>query len=86
MLSKRSKAPSNILFFWMAMLNNSNEVQHLLDRTFELIKENYEQQMLEYITMMIKRKQNQELLEHLISEDHIEYVAFLCFIYSSMLI
>lgn len=72
LLCQRTIATSNNLFFWMAILNDSNEVQPLVDRTFQLIKDNHEQQILEFITMMIKLKQNQELLEYLINHDHVE--------------
>ncbi|CAF4873882.1 unnamed protein product [Rotaria sp. Silwood1] len=71
-LCKRNIKSSNDLFFWMGILNNSNEIQPLVDRTFDLIKENIEQQTLEFITMMIKVKRNQELLEYLINHDHVE--------------
>ncbi|CAF3763564.1 unnamed protein product [Rotaria socialis] len=72
LLCEGSIATSSNLFFWMAILNDSNEIQPLVDKTFHLIKDNHEQQILEFITMMIKLKQNQELLEYLINHDHVE--------------
>ena len=71
-LCKRDRTSSNQLFFWMGILNNSDEIQSLFDRTFDLIKENNEEQILEFITMMIKAKRNQEIIEYLINHDHIE--------------
>jgi hypothetical protein len=71
-LCKGDKTSSNHLFFWMGILNNSDEIQSLFDRTFELIKGNNEEQTLEFITMMIKAKRNQELLEYLTNHDHTE--------------
>jgi hypothetical protein len=65
----------------MGILNNSEEIQSLFDRAFDLIKENNEEQILEFITMMIKAKRNQEIIEYLINHDHIEYVSFFLFFY-----
>ncbi|CAF4456978.1 unnamed protein product, partial [Adineta steineri] len=62
----------NQLFFWMTILNNSNDVESLYNRTFDWIKENNENHTLEYMTMMIKEKRNQDLLEYLINQDYIE--------------
>ncbi|CAF1167616.1 unnamed protein product [Rotaria sordida] len=80
-LCKRNITSSNELFFWMAILNNSNEIQPLVDRTFDLIKENNEPQILEFITMMIKVKRNQELLEYLINHDHVECCLLLAILF-----
>ncbi|CAF1161460.1 unnamed protein product [Adineta steineri] len=71
-LCKRNTISSNQLFFWMTILNNSNDVESLYNRTFDWIKENNENHTLEYMTMMIKEKRNQELLEYLINQDYIE--------------
>ncbi len=71
-LCKRNITASNHLFFWMGILNNSNEIQSLFDRTFDWIRENNEEYTLEFITMMVKAKRNEELLEYLINHDHIE--------------
>jgi hypothetical protein len=71
-LCKRNITSSNQLFFWMAILNNSNEIQSLYDRTFDWITENSENYTLEFITMMVKAKRNQELLEYFINHDHVE--------------
>lgn len=71
-LNKESITSSNSLFFWMAILNDANEIQPLIDKTYDLIKKNREQQVLEFITLMIKLKRNQELLEYLINHEHIE--------------
>lgn len=71
-LSKRNITSSNQLFFWMSILNNSNEVQTLFDQTMNWLTENNEEYTLEFITMMVKAKRNEELLEYLINHDHIE--------------
>jgi len=71
-LCKRNITSSNQLFFWMGILNNSNEIQALFDRTLNWITENNETYTLEFITMMVKAKRNEELLEYLINHDHIE--------------
>jgi len=71
-LCKRNNTSSNHLFFWMAILNNSNEILPVFDRTLDWITENNEEHTLEFMTMMIKAKRNQELLEYLINHDHIE--------------
>ncbi len=71
-LCKRNRTASNQLFFWMTILNNSNEIQSLYDRTFDWITENSENYTLEFITMMVKAKRNQELLEYFINHDHVE--------------
>jgi hypothetical protein len=71
-LCKRDTTSSNHLFFWMAILNKSNEIQSLYDRTFDWVTANNEEHTLEFITMMIKAKRNQEVLEYLINHDHIE--------------
>jgi hypothetical protein len=71
-LCKGNRIASSQLFFWMAILNNSNEIQSLYDRTFDWITENSENYTLEFITMMVKAKRNQELLEYFINHDHVE--------------
>jgi hypothetical protein len=56
----------------MTILNDSNDLQPLFDRTFDWIKANSEEHILEFITMMIKAKRNEELLGYLINHDHVE--------------
>lgn len=71
-LNNQSTISSNQLFFWMSILNNSNEIQTLFDRTMNWLIENNEEHTLEFITMMVKAKRNEDLLEYLINHDHIE--------------
>ena len=58
----------------MAMLNDSNDLQPLFDRTLEGLKENHQEHILEFVTMMVKAKRHEEVLEYLTHHDHVEYV------------
>jgi hypothetical protein len=71
-LSHSNAISASHMFFWMAMMNNSNDMQLLLDRTIDGMKENHNEYILEFVTMMIKAKRNEEVLEYLIGHDHIE--------------
>ena len=59
-------------FFWMTILNHSNEIQQLFDRTLDWICENKQENILEFLTMMIKVKRSDEIFEYLIQHEHIE--------------
>lgn len=56
----------------MAMLNDSNDLQPLFDRTVEGLKENHQDHILEFVTMMVKAKRHEEVLEYLTHHDHVE--------------
>ena len=60
------------LFFWMAIFNQSPEIQPVFDQTLDWIKTNHEEHTLEFLTMMVKAKRNDELLDYLTTHDHIE--------------
>jgi len=56
----------------MTILNHSNEIQQLFDRTLDWICENKQENILEFLTMMIKVKRSDEIFEYLIQHEHIE--------------
>lgn len=62
----------NDRFFWMTILNSSNDIQQLFDRTLDCISENKQENIFEYLTMMIKMKRFDEIFEDLIQHEHIE--------------
>ena len=59
-------------FFWMALLNDSSDLQPLFDRTLEGLKENHAEHILEFVSMMVKAKRDQEILKYLTDHDHVE--------------
>ena len=71
-LNKQNFSSYNQIFFWMAMFNDSIDVQPLFDRVLNGMKETHDENVLEFVTMMIKAKRHNEVLDYLIHHDHTE--------------
>jgi len=83
-LNKQNLSSYNQLFFWMAILNDSIDVQPLFDRILNEMKESHDEYILEFVSMMVKAKKYTDVLDYLIHHDHTECSLVLAILFGLM--